>query len=135
MSTRTTSQGEPSSVPETTTDLGSLAKAGMTGKLLLSWPQPRLAVNTPDKLELMVGEISAGLKSHLMAVQDWYNISRDEALELVKQIAKDTQETLAANPAMAGGPRIPEPPPEEEGPGGGKSADEGPQRDSWNKSP
>jgi hypothetical protein len=78
-----------------------LATAGVEGHIILAWPQPRLAVNTPDKLELTMGEVAANLKSHLMAIQDWYGVGRDEALEIAEQIAIDDQELAAANPMMA----------------------------------
>lgn len=71
------------------------------GRLVCSWPQPRLAVQTPDKLELALGEVQAGLKSHLMLVEDWYGCSREEALEIVDQIKRDEQELAQIHPEMA----------------------------------
>jgi hypothetical protein len=75
-----------------------------------------------------------------MALQDWYNISRDEALELAKQMAIDKKDLEAANPDMATAPGLPseeeraakagiEPKPGDEGPAGDDSADKGPGKE------
>jgi hypothetical protein len=80
-------------------------KAGLTrsaelGDLMCAWPQPRLAVNTPDKLELLQGEVSAGLISFLMAMEDWHDVGRNEALEIIEQIRVDDEEVLAIRPDL-----------------------------------
>jgi hypothetical protein len=78
-----------------------LVTAAESGKLITAWPTARLAINTPDKLELGIGEVQAGLKSHLMLLQDWYGIGREEAIELAKQIKADQDELASVNPDMA----------------------------------
>jgi hypothetical protein len=70
------------------------------GTLVTAWPQPRLAINTPDKLEIGVGEVQAGLKSHLMLIMDWYDAGREEALEIAKQIAMDQKDLEGVNPDL-----------------------------------
>jgi hypothetical protein len=94
--------------------------AAVPGRLIIAWPQARLAVNTPDKLELLMGEQAAGLKSHLMAVQDWYGIGRDEALELIDQIKRDADELARIHPELAAARALPMPP----GPAGEESPDD-----------
>jgi hypothetical protein len=79
-----------------------------------------------------------------MALQDWYNISRDEALELAKQMAIDKKDLEAANPDMVTAPGLPseeeqrakagiEPKPDDEGPAGAEAAGKGPQTDDLAK--
>ena len=75
---------------------GELLTAAKNGELRTIWPQPTIAVNTPDKLEMLVSEIQAGMMSHLMGLQEWHDISRDEALELMKQIAQDQKDIEAS---------------------------------------
>jgi hypothetical protein len=97
-----------------------LVSAADEGILGLSWPQPRLAVNTPDKLELLTGEVNAGLKSELMAVQDWYGINRDDALRLMEQIEEDriALESIRGDSSSMVLPRVMPSPKDEPGPGG-----------------
>jgi len=78
-----------------------LVATAENGMLTCAWPRPRLAINTPDMLELGIGEVAAGLKSHLMLIQDWYGIGREEALELAEQIANDRKDLEAANPDIS----------------------------------
>ena len=54
-----------------------------------------------DVLEVGVAEVQAGLKSHLMLIQDRYGCTREEALELAAQIAQDQKDLAAANPEVA----------------------------------
>jgi hypothetical protein len=98
--------------------MSELLTAGEKGHIITAWPQARLAVNTPDKLELGIGEVQAGLKSHLMLIQDWYGVGRDEAIEIAEQIALDQADLEKANPAL----RVVNAPPDpdEEGSGAGE---------------
>jgi hypothetical protein len=80
----------------------AVAATAETGKLVTSWPKGTLAVRTPDLLEMTVAEVTAGFKSHLMAIQEWYGVDRERALEIVAQIAEDNADMMAANPDLAG---------------------------------
>lgn len=91
-----------------------LLAAAEKGAIVAVWPQARLAVNTPDKLEMGMQEVQAGLKSHLQLIQDWYNVGREEALEIVKQIQEDTKELAKAFPEMAAANALPDPEKEHE---------------------
>ncbi len=84
--------------------------AASQGMLIASWPRPRLAITTPDVLAMGQQEVSAGLKSHLMFLQDWWGLSRDEAIEFAIQIEQDTQDLATAAPTLfaAAAPETPE---------------------------
>jgi hypothetical protein len=81
-----------------------LVAAGEKGDLVAAWPQARMAVNTPDKLDLALQEEAAKLKSRLMTIMDWYGVGREEALELAKQIEQDNIDLVAAAPALTAPP-------------------------------
>lgn len=81
--------------------MSAIATAAEKGKLTLGWPQPSVPIPTPDALELATKEVEAGLKSHLMLIQQWYGIPRDQALELIKQINDDTAEVASMFPDLA----------------------------------
>jgi hypothetical protein len=72
-----------------------------TAKLAASWPPPRLAVLTMDMLEVGTAKVNLGYASHLMQLQEIYGCTRDEALEVAKQIAADQADLARVNPEMA----------------------------------
>ena len=69
--------------------------------MTLGWPQPSIPVPTEDSLKLLNEEVSTGYKSHLMAVQQWYGVTRDQAVELIRQIKADTDELATLYPQIA----------------------------------
>jgi hypothetical protein len=81
--------------------VSALVAAADNGQIALSWPQPDIAVNTPDKLEMSLEEEKSGTASYLMRMQKWYDCSRNEALEIVKQIQEDMKEVAAMAPELA----------------------------------
>ena len=78
----------------------SLVASGKKGRLTTAWPQPSVPVPTPDALELGMGEVQAGLKSLLSLIQQWYGVSREQALEIAAQIAQDQKDLEAINPNL-----------------------------------
>jgi hypothetical protein len=54
-------------------------------------------------------EVQNGLMSHLMLVQKWYDCSRDEALEIIRQIQEDTAELTELYPELGAATAIPDP--------------------------
>jgi hypothetical protein len=76
------------------------ARDAAGARLMSAWPPPRLAVLTMDTLELAVAKEQAGLSSHLMTLQEVYGCTRDEALELVRQIDADRAELETVSPDM-----------------------------------
>ena len=81
--------------------VANLKTAAIAGRITLAWPQPTIPVPTQDSLELLNLEVSSGYKSHLMALQQWYGLaSRDEAVELLRQIKEDTEELATLYPTI-----------------------------------
>lgn len=106
--------------------MAELVNSATRGRLVLGWPQPSIPVPTEDTLKLLQEEVSSGFKSHLMAVQQWYGVSRDEALELIQQIKDDTDELAKIFPTI--GAATPEKeddlgPGQEQGPAGSGEVD------------
>jgi hypothetical protein len=93
-------------------------------RLILTWPQPRLAVFTTDLLELEVAKVTNGIQSHLMMLQNVLNVSREEALEHIAQMKKDDDDLKAAYPEMSKVTGLPDPPEDDGGPGGDSDKDE-----------
>jgi hypothetical protein len=78
-----------------------LVAAADAGRLTLGWPQPTVPVPTADNLELMMGQVSSGLKSLIMAVMEWYGLDRDGAIALLEQIEDDRRDLMKAAPSIA----------------------------------
>jgi len=94
-----------------------LLAAAKAGRLILGWPQPSVPIPSPDRLEMLVGEIRGGFKSFLMGVSEWYGVSREESLEIAKQIEEDNKELARVAPSLVEKA-------EEEEPGNPDAADE-----------
>ena len=108
-----------------------LVAAGKKGMLSLGWPQPSIPVPTPDRLELAVGEVQAGIKSHLMLIQDWYGVDRSQALEIAAQIEKDQADLKKAAPSLAAEPQKPaDTPPDQDDQDQSTGSDESDVQDS-----
>jgi hypothetical protein len=82
----------------------ALTASSKAGTLSVAWPKPTLPVPTADGLALTVGEVQAGLKSHLMAIQEWYGVDREQALEIAAQIEQDQIDLKSAAPSLAAQP-------------------------------
>jgi hypothetical protein len=67
-------------------------------KQQLTWPEPRLAIPGADRDEADATEIESGYCSRVMKIQERYGLSRDQAIERLKQIAKDNEEANAIDP-------------------------------------
>lgn len=78
-----------------------LAAAAEAGRLALAWPQPSLAIPTPDRLEMLQGEVALGYKSQLQALAEWYGVDREQALAIVARIEADDAELRRLAPAYA----------------------------------
>lgn len=70
------------------------------GSILCAWPRPRLSINTPDQLSLVMEEEANKLRSRLMTIEDMYGVNRDEALEMLAQFEKDAKDMMAAAPLL-----------------------------------
>ncbi len=78
----------------------ALVAAADKGKLVTGWPQPSIPIPTPDRLELLQGEIRGGFKSFIMGVQEWYGVCRDEAVEMIGQVETDNAELASLAPSL-----------------------------------
>lgn len=87
-------------------------------RLLVTWPQPSLAIFTPDMLELEIAKVTNGIQSHLMMIMKVLSLSREDALEHIAQMARDAADVKKAYPDMDKVTGLPEPPPQDEGPEG-----------------
>jgi hypothetical protein len=77
-----------------------LVTSAQKGRLTTAWPKPSIPVPTPDALEMGMGEVQAGLKSLLGLIQEWYGVSREQALEIAAQIAQDQVDLAKVNPNL-----------------------------------
>lgn len=102
------------------------------GKLTLGWPQPSVPVPTQDNLDLLLGQVSAGIKSLPMAVSEWYGVDREAAFLLLEQVELDNVELKKRAPTLAlqgaGLPPVEDPDddtdPEDDGSGGTAESDD-----------
>jgi len=99
-------------------DRPELVASAKSGRLSLGWPQPSLAIPTPDRLEMITGEVAVGWKSQLQAIGEWYGVPRDQALAIVAQIEADDAELRKVAPKYAEAvlrkPPEPEPNPDDD---------------------
>jgi hypothetical protein len=84
------------------------------GSLMLAWPMPSVPVPTTDVFELLMAQVSAGIKSLPMAISEWNGVSREGAFQLLEQVAIDNEEMAERVPSLS--PERPEPRPEEPAP-------------------
>ncbi len=62
-------------------------------KLLLAWPEPRVPIPGSDRNKCDEWEIRVGIKSRINVCMERYGLSRSQALEHIKQVAHDEEET------------------------------------------
>lgn len=100
-----------------------LVSAAAKGRLTLGWPQPTIPVPGPDRDEVNRNAIELGTKSRLMVVQEEYGCSRDQAIEILKQIAEDRrlEDEIDPPPAKPEAPGV-----EDKTEGDGEGDGEGP---------
>lgn len=114
-------------------DRPELTASAKSGRLSLGWPQPSLAIPTPDRLEMITGEVAVGWKSQLQAIGEWYGVPRDQALAIVAQIEADDAELKRIAPKYAEAvlrkPAEPPPGPDDDEDPGDGPAEPAPGRD------
>ncbi len=96
-----------------------LVTAAKSGKLALGWPQPTVPVPTQDNLDLLLGQVERGLKSLVMAAQEWYGVDRESAFQILEQVEEDNEELQQRAPSLA----MQKPEEEEDNEGGDESSD------------
>ncbi len=87
-----------------------IVAAGKALQLLVSWPEPRIPVPGPERNAEDEWEMSIGAKSRVDVIRERYGLTRDQAIERLKQVKIDEDEANAIMP--------PEPPPVEVTPEG-----------------
>jgi hypothetical protein len=76
----------------------ALEKNAKALRVLLAWPEPRVPIPGPERDETDSWEISLGIKSRIQVVQERYGLTADQALERLKQVAKEEEEARAILP-------------------------------------
>lgn len=77
-----------------------LVAAATAGHLVAAFPQASVPVQTPDQLQMVQAEISGGFKSFISAMQEWYAMSRDEAIEHIQSIEADNKLLAQIAPSL-----------------------------------
>ena len=75
-----------------------LAESAKNLNLLLAWAEPAIPVPGPDRDQSDEWEVSMGLKSRVAVAMDRYGLTREQAIEHIKQTAADEQEITAIIP-------------------------------------
>ncbi len=81
-----------------------LLTAAETGRLTLGWPEPTIPIPGPDRDEADANAMAMGIKSELMVIQERYGCTRDQALEMVKQIEQDKADVAKLRPEQEAEP-------------------------------
>jgi hypothetical protein len=89
-------------------DQPALVKAAKNLRMLLSWPEPRIPIPGPERDAADEWELSLGSKSRVNVIQERYGLTREQAIDHLKQVAEDEEEAKAILPQ-------PEPPPTPDG--------------------
>jgi hypothetical protein len=99
-----------------------LVNDAKVGSLTLSWPQPSVPVPTQDNLDLLLGQVTAGIKSLPMATAEWYGCDRECAFKILEQVEADNKELEKRAPTLAlqGAGMPPDPADDPNKPGGKK---------------
>ncbi len=67
-------------------------------KLLLAWSEPRIPIPGPERDQSDEWEMQVGIKSRICVCMERYGLSRDQAVEHIKQVAKDEAEADEITP-------------------------------------
>lgn len=98
-----------------------LAKAAKSLRMLLSWPEPRIPIPGPERDQADEWELSLGSKSRVNVIMERYGLTRDQAIDHLKQVADDETEATAILPQLK---PVPGEKPEEDDGQGGEKPDE-----------
>jgi len=61
-------------------------------ELLLAWPEPRIPIPGPDRDHADDWEMQVGIKSRITVCMERYGLTRDQAVEHIKQVGADEAE-------------------------------------------
>jgi hypothetical protein len=77
-----------------------LVAASKEGVLILGWPVPSVPIPTDDWLQLELLKVQAGLQSRVRIAEQAYGVSRDQAIEILRQVKIDEDEFNAIRPEL-----------------------------------
>jgi hypothetical protein len=78
-----------------------LVAAAKVLRMLLSWPEPRIPIPGPERDQADAFELQEGSKSRFQLIEERYGLTRDQAVEHFKQVAKDETEADTIKPPPA----------------------------------
>jgi len=81
-------------------------------QLLLAWAEPRIPIPGPDRDQSDEWEMQVGIKSRITVCMERYGLTRDQAIEHIKQVTEDETEAQEIGPEK----KFPIAPPKEETP-------------------
>ncbi len=61
-------------------------------QLLLAWAEPRIPIPGPDRDQSDEWEMQVGIKSRITVCMERYGLTRDQAVEHIKQVSTDEAE-------------------------------------------
>ncbi len=77
---------------------GDLVEQAKQLELILSWAEPRIPIPGPDRDQSDEWEMQVGIKSRVTVCMERYGLTRDQAIEHLKQVAEDEAEVKAILP-------------------------------------
>ncbi len=69
-------------------------------QLVLAWPEPRIPIPDPQRDLLDEWEMQLGIKSRVQVLMERYSLTRDQAIQHIRQVAEDEEEAKEANPDL-----------------------------------
>jgi hypothetical protein len=75
-----------------------LVAAAADLELVLGWAEPTIPVPGPDRDDADKSALEMGLTSRVMVIMDRFGLTREQALERIKQIADDNRDADAIDP-------------------------------------
>ncbi len=75
-----------------------LTKAAADCQLLLAWPEPTIPIPGPERDQSDQNEIELGISSTVMVAMRRFGLTRDQAIEHIRQVAKDNAEVATIFP-------------------------------------
>ncbi len=78
-----------------------LVAAAKTLRVLLSWPEPRIPIPGPERDQGDTWELQIGSKSRVQVIEERYGLTRDQAIDPLKQVAEDEKQADVIMPPPA----------------------------------
>jgi hypothetical protein len=78
-----------------------LVTAADTLKLLLSWPEPRIPVPSPERDQADDWELAQGIKSRVDVCQERFGLTEEQAIQRIQEVAEEEAQVQALLPNRA----------------------------------